>query len=247
MSTLRDCTDLQPLAVEHDTSSADQSMIRRSNSVSRQLSELSEVQVTNSVSEDFLPAMRQSLSRSSFSSSRSLFGTERVERLSDRVDRVDRVDRAERPEQSEQRERSVKIKHKDAFLEIDPEEELVKCASAPFSDLAGQKLSEISFSNFALQTCQRLCRDAKAFNSSFSTQGTEVKFPLPDQIATFDNMPLLTAPRLVEATGLMKVCCTDLGSLHVVICVRQRRISSNVANSPESPRGSSRSEWPCSL
>lgn len=244
---LRDCTDLQPLAVEHDTSSADQSMIRRSNSVSRQLSELSEVQVTNSVSEDFLPAMRQSLSRSSFSSNRSLFGTERVERLSDRVDRVDRVDRAERPEQSEQRERSVKIKHKDAFLEIDPEEELVKCASAPFSDLAGQKLSEISFSNFALQTCQRLCRDAKAFNSSFSTQGTEVKFPLPDQIATFDNMPLLTAPRLVEATGLMKVCCTDLGSLHVVICVRQRRISSNVANSPESPRGSSRSEWPCSL
>ena len=87
MSTLRDCTDLQPLAVEHDTSSADQSMIRRSNSVSRQLSELSEVQVTNSVSEDFLPAMRQSLSRSSFSSNRSLFGTERVERLSDRVDR----------------------------------------------------------------------------------------------------------------------------------------------------------------
>ena len=174
-----------------------------------------------------------------------------AERSSDRVDRVDRVDRAEHPEQSERPERPerpVKIKHKDAFLEIDPEEELVKCATDPFSDLAGQKLSEISFSNFALQTCHRLCRDAKAFNSSFSTQGTEVKFPLPDQIATFDNMPLLTAPRLVEATGLMKVCCTDLGSLRVVICVRQRRVSSNVANSPEaSPRGSSRSEWPCSL
>lgn len=254
---LRDCTDLQPLAVEHEASSADQSTVtvRRSNSASRPLSELSEVQVTNSVSEDFLPAMivRQSVSPRSPGSSgsrSSSYGNERVDRLSDRVDRmdrVDRVDRAERPEQSERRERSVKIKQKDAFLEIDPEEELVKCATAPFSDLAGQKLSEISFSNFALQTCHRLCRDAKAFNSSFSTQGTEVKFPLPDQIATFDNMPLLTAPRLVEATGLMKVCCTDLGSLRVVICVRQRRISSNVANSPEtSPRGS-RSEWSCSL
>ena len=229
----RDFTDQQPLAVENASADA----FRASRSLdslgdltaSRQLSELSEVRAVETFDDglfDRFPVSRQS----SVSSNRSL-----PESREGQGDRIERVERVERP---------VRIKSKDAFLEIDMEEELVKSATAPFSHLVGQRLRDISFSDYALQTCKTLCKDAQTFRSSQETVS------IPDQIATFNNMPLLLAPRLVEATGLMKVSCTDLGALHVIVCVRQRRISANAVNSADtSPHRStsSRSEWPLSI
>jgi len=230
---LRDFTDQQPLAVENASADA----FRASRSLdslgeltaSRQLSDLSEVRAVETFDVDsFLDRMPVSR-QSSLSSNRSLESRE------GQGERIERVERVERP---------VRIKSKDAFLEIDVEEELVKSATAPFSHLVGQRLRDISFSDYALQTCKTLCGDAQTFRNSQETVS------IPDQIATFNNMPLLLAPRLVEATGLMKVSSTDLGALHVIVCVRQRRISANVVNSADtSPHrsSSSRSEWPLSI
>eukprot|EP00438_Fugacium_kawagutii_P005756 Skav227244 [mRNA] locus=scaffold2789:202965:208406:+ [translate_table: standard] len=229
-----DCTDLEPLAAENATASASElrmpPFIRRVDSGGRQLSELSQgvSEAYHAIDVESNPVMSRSISES-----RGPPGER------------ERASEAERPERPKIRHKD----HKDAFLEIDVEEELIKSATAPFSELAGKKLSEVSFSNFALQTCHRLCRDARTFAAK-STSDTANWTPscVPDQIASFDSMPLLTAPRMVEATGVMKVCCTDLGSLRVIICIRQRRISSNVNSpDPESHQRSSRSDAPCSL
>eukprot|EP00438_Fugacium_kawagutii_P014333 Skav219410 [mRNA] locus=scaffold377:65360:68966:+ [translate_table: standard] len=197
---LRDCTDLQPLAAENATASSSELqmpplIMRQADSVGRQLSELSEIRTVSEEANimdivDSIPVTSLSSAASDTSASGPVLeGTERVERVAS-----ERSERAER----------AKIKHKDAkdaFLEIDVEEELIKSATAPFSELAGKKLSEVSFSNFALQTCQRLCRDARRFGAAASNSATLTPSCVPDQIASFDSMPLLTGPRLVEATG----------------------------------------------
>ena len=55
---------------------------------------------------------------------------------------------------------------KEVFLEIDVENEMLKSATAPLTQLAGRRLSDLTFSPFALQICKRLCRDAAAIESS---------------------------------------------------------------------------------
>jgi len=233
---LRDFTDQQPLAVENASADA----FRASRSLdslgeltaSRQLSELSEVRTVETFDVD---SILDRMDRLPVSRQPSLSSNLSLESREGQGERIERAERVERP---------VRIKSKDAFLEIDLEEELVKSATAPFSHLVGKRLCDISFSDYALQTCKTLCRDAQTFRNSQETVS------IPDQIATFNNMPLLLAPRLVEATGLMKVSSTDLGALHVIVCVRQRRISANAVNSAStSPHTStsSRSALPLSI
>lgn len=114
---------------------------------------------------------------------------------------------------------------KDVFLEIDVENEMLKSATAPLTQLAGRRLSDLTFSPFALQICKRLCRDAAAIESSNQV--------LPDQIASFNDMPLLVvAPHMMEASGFMRVSRSDGGNFHAMICVRKRKMSM----SPDPPR-----------
>ena len=56
---------------------------------------------------------------------------------------------------------------------------------------------------------------------------------LPDQIASFNDMPLLVvAPHMMEASGFMRVSRSDGGNFHAMICVRKRKMSM----SPDPPR-----------
>ena len=61
---------------------------------------------------------------------------------------------------------SSQANSKDVFLEIDVENEMLKSATAPLTQLAGRRLSDLTFSPFALQICKRLCRDVAAIESS---------------------------------------------------------------------------------
>ena len=49
---------------------------------------------------------------------------------------------------------------------------------------------------------------------------------LPDQIASFNDMPLLVvAPHMMEASGFMRVSRSDGGNFNAMICVRKRKMS----------------------
>eukprot|EP00438_Fugacium_kawagutii_P000250 Skav212295 [mRNA] locus=scaffold732:580975:584797:- [translate_table: standard] len=58
------------------------------------------------------------------------------------------------------------VSNKEVFMEIDVDNEFVKSATAPFAELVGRSLREVTFSPFALQTCKRLCRDAAAIDAN---------------------------------------------------------------------------------
>lgn len=123
---------------------------------------------------------------------------------------------------------------KDVFLEIDVENEMLKSATAPLTQLAGRRLADLTFSPFALQICKRLCRDAAAMESSNQV--------LPDQIASFNDMPLLVvAPHMMEASGFMRVARSDGGNFRAMICVRKRKMS---MSSEPATRTSMSSETP---
>eukprot|EP00435_Cladocopium_sp_Y103_P030767 s2067_g7.t1 len=95
-------------------------------------------------------------------------------------------------------EKRLKYSHKDAFLEIDMEAEMVEAASAPFCSLAGKSLSQSFASDFTRELLHRLREDAIQFNA-------QQRFQVPDQVATFQAMPIYVDRSIIMTSGVMKL------------------------------------------
>jgi len=122
-------------------------------------------------------------------------------------------------------EKRLKYAHKDAFLEIDMEAEIVEAASAPFCSLAGKPLSQSFASDFTRELLHRLREDAIQFNAQ--------RFQLPDQVATFQAMPIYVDRSIVMTSGVMKVSLTRYGSLNVIMCINHAEVQSFTTKTSE--------------
>eukprot|EP00435_Cladocopium_sp_Y103_P035057 s958_g9.t1 len=120
-----------------------------------------------------------------------------------------------------------KYAQKDAFLEIDMDAEMVEAASAPFCSLAGKAISQSFASDFTRQLLHRLCEDAIQFNA-------QQRFQVPDQVATFQAMPIYVDRSIIMASGVMKVSLTRYGSLKVIMCINNAEVQNTMPNSLQS-------------
>lgn len=123
-------------------------------------------------------------------------------------------------------EKRLKHAHKDAFLEIDMYAEMVEAASAPFCSLAGKSVSQ-SFASDFCKLLHRLCEDAVQFNAQQRSQD----FKVPDQVATFEAMPIYVDRSITMASGVMKVSLTRYGGLKVIMCVNHSEVQNTMTNS----------------
>ncbi|CAL1142348.1 unnamed protein product [Cladocopium goreaui] len=126
-------------------------------------------------------------------------------------------------------ENRVKLSHKEAFLEINLDKEVISAASAPFAALSGQSLTAVFATDFSCHLFHRMCSDARtalerADKGERGERGDSrhmglARFAnLPDQVVAFHKMPLFVSGTLVEASGIMKACATFEGHLRVQMC-----------------------------
>eukprot|EP00438_Fugacium_kawagutii_P007960 Skav221205 [mRNA] locus=scaffold2467:67351:68835:- [translate_table: standard] len=111
-------------------------------------------------------------------------------------------------------EKRLKYLQKDSFLQIDMDSETIEAASAPFVSLLGKSLRHVFANNFALELLRRL-RDV-AIDVDPQLQD------VPDQVATFDSMPIHVDNSTVQASGVMKVCLTKHGRLRVILRIAEK-------------------------
>ncbi|CAJ1343915.1 unnamed protein product [Effrenium voratum] len=104
-------------------------------------------------------------------------------------------------------EQAVALRSRNIFLDLDVQAMQVCAASAPLTSLIGRGLSEV-FVNYTLELCTRLWRQA--------TQSPD----LPDNVVSFERMPLFCVPRTIEISGVMQLSRTSLGDLHVILNFR---------------------------
>eukprot|EP00438_Fugacium_kawagutii_P032511 Skav233911 [mRNA] locus=scaffold435:489274:494992:+ [translate_table: standard] len=117
-------------------------------------------------------------------------------------------------------EKRLKYLQKDSFLQIDMDSETIEAASAPFVSLLGKSLRHVFANDFALELLRRL-KDVAVY---VSPQLQDV----PDQVATFDLMPIHVDNSTVQASGVMKVCLTKHGRLRVIIRISQAEKATQV-------------------
>lgn len=98
-----------------------------------------------------------------------------------------------------------------SFLEINVDRRVITAASAPCSDLVGQKLEEVFPNEFTWQIVCGICDEAKGF------MATAVPKALPDQVAAFNEMPMCFGTRVVGISGLMRVWLTEARQFRVVL------------------------------
>lgn len=116
-------------------------------------------------------------------------------------------------------EQRVKLSHKEAFLEINLDKEVISAASAPFAALSGQSLTAVFATDFSCHLFHRMCSDARTALERANERGERgERGDLPDQVAAFHKMPLFVSGTLVEVSGIMKVCATFEGHLRVQMC-----------------------------
>eukprot|EP00438_Fugacium_kawagutii_P022836 Skav230311 [mRNA] locus=scaffold430:202592:204355:+ [translate_table: standard] len=108
-------------------------------------------------------------------------------------------------------EKHVQYVQKDAFLQIDMDRETVQAASAPFGSLIGMSIKRSFASDFTVDLLRRLCEMARELRP----------IDVPDQVATFDLMPIHVDNDIIQASGVMKVCLTQQGRLSVIMCIRE--------------------------
>ncbi|CAJ1407226.1 unnamed protein product [Effrenium voratum] len=105
-------------------------------------------------------------------------------------------------------EQAVALQGKNIFLDLDVQAMQVCAASAPLTSLIGRSLSEVFVYNYTLELCMRLWRQAKQCQD------------LPDNMVSFERMPLFCVPRTIEISGIMQLSRTSLGDLHVILNFR---------------------------
>jgi len=103
---------------------------------------------------------------------------------------------------------AVALQGKNMFLDLDVQAMLVCAASAPLTSLIGRRMSEVFVYNYSLELCMRLWRKAKKSHD------------LPDNMVSFERMPLFCLPRTIEISGIMQLSRTGLGDLHVILNFR---------------------------
>ena len=123
-------------------------------------------------------------------------------------------------------EKRLKYAHKDAFLEIDMDAEMVEAASAPFCSLAGKSVSQSFASDFTRELLHRLREDAIQFNAQRKYQD----FQVPDQVATFKATPIYVDRSITMASGVMKVSLTRYGGLKVIMCITHSEVQNTMTN-----------------
>ncbi|CAJ1404841.1 unnamed protein product [Effrenium voratum] len=105
-------------------------------------------------------------------------------------------------------EQAVALQGKNMFLDIDCQAMQVCAASAPLTSLIGRGLSEVFVYNYTLELCMRLWHQAKQSQD------------LPDNMVSFERMPLFCLPRTIDISGIMQLSRTSLGDLHVILNFR---------------------------
>ena len=107
----------------------------------------------------------------------------------------------------------MNIQAKFAFLDINVDRRVITAASAPCSDLVGQKLEDVFPNEFTWQIVHNVCEEARSF--MLTSPGDQV---LPDQVAAFNDMPMThSSGRIVGISGLMRVLLTEAGQFHVIL------------------------------
>jgi lipoprotein-anchoring transpeptidase ErfK/SrfK len=59
------------------------------------------------------------------------------------------------------------------------------------------------------------------------------RFQLPDQVATFQAMPIYVDRSIVMTPGVMKVSLTRYGSLNVIMCINHAEVQSFTTKTSE--------------